>query len=68
MGWTTGVKFLARATEEERFSLYHLVHIGSPPSSAEVKNAWTYNSAPLFVFMAWCLIKHRMRFHGMVLS
>jgi hypothetical protein len=28
-----------------------------PPSSAEVKNTWSYTSTPLYVFMAWCLIK-----------
>jgi hypothetical protein len=27
----------------------------SSPYSAEVKNAWTYNSTPQYVFMAWCL-------------
>jgi hypothetical protein len=31
----------------------------SPPSSAEVKNAWSYTSNPQHVFMAWCLVKHR---------
>jgi hypothetical protein len=30
----------------------------SPPSSAEVKNAWSYSSTPQYVFMAWCLVKH----------
>jgi hypothetical protein len=34
----------------------------SPPSSAEVKNAWSYTSIPLYVFMAWCLVKHRDNF------
>jgi hypothetical protein len=29
----------------------------SPPSSAEVKNAWNYNSTPQYTFMAWCLVK-----------
>jgi hypothetical protein len=29
---------------------------------AEIKNAWNYTSAPLYVFMAWCLIKHRKKF------
>jgi hypothetical protein len=33
----------------------------SPPSSAEVKNAWSYTSAPLYVFMAWYLVTHRDR-------
>jgi hypothetical protein len=31
----------------------------SPPSNAEVKNAWSYTSTPQYVFMAWCLAKHR---------
>jgi hypothetical protein len=34
----------------------------SPPSSAEVKNAWSYTSTPQFVFIAWCLVKHRHKF------
>jgi hypothetical protein len=34
----------------------------SPPSSAEVKNAWSYTSTPQYVFMAWCLLKHRDNF------
>jgi hypothetical protein len=29
------------------------------PSSAEVKNAWSYTSARPYIFMARCLIKHR---------
>jgi hypothetical protein len=31
----------------------------SPQSSAEVKNAWSYTSTLPYVFMAWCLVKHR---------
>jgi len=31
-------------------------------SSAEVKNAWSYTCTPLYVFMAWCLVKHRDNF------
>jgi hypothetical protein len=34
----------------------------SPPSSAEVKNTWSYTSTPQYVFMAWCLVKHRDNF------
>jgi hypothetical protein len=30
----------------------------SPPSSAKVKNAWSYASTPLYILMAWCLVKH----------
>jgi hypothetical protein len=28
----------------------------SPPSSAEVKNAWSYTSTPAYAFMAWCSV------------
>jgi hypothetical protein len=31
----------------------------SPPSNAEVKNAWIYTSTPQSVFMAWCFVEHR---------
>jgi hypothetical protein len=34
----------------------------SPPCSAEVKNAWSHTSTPQYVFMAWCLVKHRDNF------
>jgi hypothetical protein len=34
----------------------------SPPSSAEVKNAWSYTSTPQYLFMGWCLVKHRDNF------
>jgi hypothetical protein len=34
----------------------------SPPSSAEVKNAWSYTSTPQYVLMTWCLVKHRNNF------
>jgi hypothetical protein len=34
----------------------------SPPSSAEVENAWSYISTPQYVFIAWCLVKQRDNF------
>jgi hypothetical protein len=40
----------------------------SPPSSVEVKNAWSYTSTPSRVFMAWCLTKHRIRLHNTIIS
>jgi hypothetical protein len=40
----------------------------SPPSSADVKNVWSYISTPPYVFTAWRLVKHRIRFHGVVLG
>jgi len=33
----------------------------SPPSIGDVRNTWSYTSTPPYVFMAWCLIKHRIR-------
>jgi hypothetical protein len=40
----------------------------SPPSIADVTNAWNYNSTPPYVFMVWCLVKYTIRLHVMVLS
>jgi hypothetical protein len=34
----------------------------SPPSSAEVKNTWSYTSTPPYAFTDWCLVKHRNNF------
>jgi len=34
----------------------------SPPSSAEIKNAWGYSSSPPYVFMEWYLFKHTCNF------
>jgi hypothetical protein len=34
----------------------------SPPSSAKVKDTWSYTSTPHYVFMVWCLVKHRDNF------
>jgi hypothetical protein len=34
----------------------------SPPSNADVKDAWSYNSTPPYIFMVWSLIKHRDNF------
>jgi hypothetical protein len=34
----------------------------SPPCNAEVKNSWSYTPIPPYVFVAWCLIKHRDNF------
>jgi hypothetical protein len=40
----------------------------SPPSVIKVKNTWTHISTPLYIFMTGCLIKHRIRIHGVVLG
>jgi hypothetical protein len=34
----------------------------SPPSSAEVRNVWSYTSTPTYVFMTWWLIRHKDSF------
>jgi len=34
----------------------------SPQSSAKCKNAWSYTSTFPYVFMTWCLVKHRNSF------
>jgi len=36
------------------------------PSSAEVKNSWSYTSISPCIFMSWCLIKHRINLYGVV--
>jgi hypothetical protein len=33
-----------------------------PPSTAEVKNVWSYTSTRQYVFMAWYFVKHRDNF------
>jgi len=43
-----GVKWL------DREALY------SPPSSAYVKNVWSHAPIRPYVFVSWCLIKHRI--------
>jgi hypothetical protein len=40
----------------------------SPPSSAKVKNVWSYTSTPPTSIMACCLIKYRNHIHCMVFS
>jgi len=53
------------------YSVYYPMGIGgcypggetdhSPPSNAEVKNAWSYTSNPPYVFMAWCRRKQKIQ-------
>jgi hypothetical protein len=54
--WVTGALFLGvkRPWREADHS---------PPSSAEVKITWSYTFIPKYVFMAWCLVKHRDNFN-----
>jgi hypothetical protein len=53
--WVQGVPSLG-VKRPEREADY------SPPSSAEVKNAWSYTFTLQYVFMLWCLVKHRDNF------
>jgi hypothetical protein len=32
------------------------------------KNTWSYTSTPQYVFMVWCLVKHRYNFIHILLS
>jgi hypothetical protein len=48
--WVSGVKRPAREADH------------SPPSSDEIKIAWSYTSILQYVFMAWYLVKHRDNF------
>jgi hypothetical protein len=40
----------------------------SPPSSAEVKSTWSYNSTPQYAFMAWCSVKAQGQLYLLPLS
>jgi hypothetical protein len=37
-------------------------------AGAKVKSAWSCTSSPPYTFIAWCLIKGRMHFHGVPLE
>jgi hypothetical protein len=38
------------------------------PNSIRVKNVWSYTSAPSYIILAWCIIKHRDRLYLLVSS
>jgi len=40
----------------------------SPPSSAEVKNAWSNTSTSSYVLTEWFLLKHIIRHYAVVLN
>jgi hypothetical protein len=53
----------------ERVSREHISRgVKLTPLNAEVKNAGTYISAPPYIFMTWCLIKHRDNFAFILLT
>jgi len=50
--WVPGA--LSRGLKRQNHEADH-----SSPSSVEVKNAWSHIFTPRYVFMVWCLVKHR---------
>jgi hypothetical protein len=38
------------------------------PSGAEVKIMWICTSTPPYILMVWCLVKHRIHLHDVVLK
>jgi hypothetical protein len=40
----------------------------SPPSSAEVKNAWSYTSTPSYVCVTWYLVMHQRQLYFTLFS
>jgi hypothetical protein len=40
----------------------------SPPSSAELRNAWSYTSTPPYISIAWCLVKQQGQLNLTVIS
>jgi len=52
---------LSRTKEDASFNeLLFLSYL--PPHSAEVNDAWSYNSTPPYIFTVWYLVKHRDNF------
>jgi hypothetical protein len=56
VSYPIGIGTLTPGVKREGREADHL-----PPSSATVKNAWSYASLQ-YVFMAWCLVKHRDKY------
>jgi hypothetical protein len=54
--WVPGVKWSGHEADH------------SPPSSAEVKNVQSHTSTPSYILTTWCLVKHRICLHGILLS
>jgi hypothetical protein len=61
--WYLGGRGLSPRVKQPDFETDRL-----PPYIAQVNNTWNYNSTPPYFFMVLCLIKHRIRLHGMMLS
>jgi hypothetical protein len=56
--YAMGTRVISSGEKRPRHEADH-----SPPSSAEVKNAWSCTSTPTFVCMAWCLVKYQRFYH-----
>jgi len=54
-----GTGALSPWVKRPRQEAHHL-----PPPTAEVKNTWSCTSTHPYVFIAQCLVKYRIRFHG----
>jgi hypothetical protein len=52
-----GIRALSLGVKRPGLEIDH-----SAPSSAEVKNQWSYTSTPQYDFMAWCSVKHKDNF------
>jgi hypothetical protein len=58
---TSGVSFVCavnRTPHQRRFHYLLTILCISPPSSAEVKNAWSLTFTPQYVIITWYLVKH----------
>jgi len=44
------------------------VELSTPPSGAELENAWGCASTPQYLFTEWYLLKQEMSLHGVVLG
>jgi hypothetical protein len=51
-----GTRALSRGVKRPGCEAHH-----SPPSSVEVKNAWSYTSTLQYASKAWCLVKNHIR-------
>jgi hypothetical protein len=40
----------------------------SPISSPDVEDVWSYTSTPPYIFMKWCVVKHRISLHSLVFA
>jgi hypothetical protein len=65
--WNDDMNLIFKIKEAHSFSSYWVKRPGREadhylPTSAEVKNGWSYTSTPQYAFMTWYLVKHRDNF------